>query len=94
MEPRYRRRHLSFLDLFGFENFEKNGFYQFVINYCNEKIHQTIFDMNIRSEQEEYVREGLEWSPIDYVGDINSNDMNEKVIFLRQQFSIANLRMK
>ncbi|XP_065207437.1 unconventional myosin-Ia [Planococcus citri] len=79
LEPRCRRRHLSFLDLFGFENFDKNGFYQFIINYCNEKLYQAVFESNIRSEQEEYVREGIEWTPIDYVGTHSVHDTNEKV---------------
>lgn len=67
------------LDLFGFENFEKNEFHQFIVNYTNEKFFQFIFERNIRDEQEEYVREGIEWTPVDYLGDSVIYEVNNKV---------------
>lgn len=69
------------MDLFGFENFDRNGFHQFVINYCNEKLYQNVFESNIRSEQDEYVREGIEWTPIDYVGVFDGSNI-DKVFYL------------
>jgi myosin-1 len=57
---------LGVLDIFGFEIFEKNGFEQFCINYVNEKLQQIFIELTLKSEQEEYQREGIQWTPIDY----------------------------
>ena len=35
-----------------------NGFEQMLINYCNEKLHQIFIELTLKSEQEEYLREG------------------------------------
>ncbi|UYV69123.1 MYO1A [Cordylochernes scorpioides] len=45
---------------------ENNGFEQFIINYCNEKLHQMFVELTLKDEQEEYIREGIEWEPIEY----------------------------
>ena len=57
---------LGVLDIFGFEIFEKNGFEQFCINYVNEKLQQIFIELTLKSEQEEYQKEGIKWTPIDY----------------------------
>ncbi|KAI8925857.1 P-loop containing nucleoside triphosphate hydrolase protein [Entophlyctis helioformis] len=57
---------LGVLDIFGFEIFEKNGFEQFCINYVNERLQQIFIELTLKSEQEEYQREGIKWTPIDY----------------------------
>ena len=57
---------LGVLDIFGFEIFEKNGFEQFCINYVNERLQQIFIELTLKSEQEEYQREGITWTPIDY----------------------------
>uniref|UniRef100_T1JDZ8 Myosin motor domain-containing protein n=1 Tax=Strigamia maritima TaxID=126957 RepID=T1JDZ8_STRMM len=54
------------LDIYGFEIFEQNGFEQFCINYVNEKLQQIFIDLTLKAEQEEYVQEGIKWTPIDY----------------------------
>nr|KAJ3423287.1 Unconventional myosin-Ie [Polyrhizophydium stewartii] len=54
---------LGVLDIFGFE---KNGFEQFCINYVNERLQQIFIELTLKSEQEEYQREGIKWTPIDY----------------------------
>lgn len=79
VQPRCKRRHLSFLDLFGFENCDNNQFHQFIVNYTNEKLFQFVFERNIRNEQDEYVREGIEWTPVDYVGNAIIHEANDKV---------------
>jgi myosin-1 len=52
------------LDIYGFEIFEKNGFEQFCINYVNEKLQQIFIELTLKSEQEEYEKEGIKWTPI------------------------------
>ncbi|XP_009332448.1 PREDICTED: unconventional myosin-Ia [Pygoscelis adeliae] len=50
----------------GFEIFQDNGFEQFIINYCNEKLQQIFILMTLKEEQEEYVREGIQWTPVEF----------------------------
>lgn len=57
---------VGILDIYGFEIFNINGFEQFCINYCNEKLQQLFIKLVLRSEQEEYMREEINWTPIDY----------------------------
>lgn len=61
-----KKKVLGVLDLYGFEIFEKNGFEQLMINYCNEKLHQFVTSCALKDEQEEIIREGLEWTKIDF----------------------------
>lgn len=62
---------MGVLDLYGFEIFDKNGFEQLMINYCNEKLHQFITVAILKEEQEELIREGLEWTKIDYFNNMH-----------------------
>ncbi|DAZ99181.1 TPA: hypothetical protein N0F65_008214 [Lagenidium giganteum] len=57
---------IGILDIYGFEIFDKNGFEQFCINYVNEKLQQIFIELTLKSEQEEYAREGIAWSPIPF----------------------------
>lgn len=45
---------------------QKNGFEQFCINFVNEKLQQIFIELTLKAEQEEYVNEGIKWTPIDY----------------------------
>lgn len=42
------------------------SFEQFCINYCNEKLQQLFIELTLKSEQEEYLKEGIEWEPVKY----------------------------
>lgn len=61
-----KRRTIGVLDIYGFEIFQDNSFEQFIINYCNEKLQQVFIELTLKQEQEEYVREGIEWTHIDF----------------------------
>ncbi|EED91560.1 predicted protein, partial [Thalassiosira pseudonana CCMP1335] len=57
---------IGVLDIYGFENFESNGFEQLLINYANEKL-QRHFNRHIfEVEQNLYSSEGVDWSYITF----------------------------
>ncbi|XP_053860693.1 unconventional myosin-Ia isoform X1 [Vidua macroura] len=61
-----QRKVMGVLDIYGFEIFQDNGFEQFIINYCNEKLQQIFILMTLKEEQEEYIREGIQWTPVEF----------------------------
>ncbi|KAI9741079.1 MAG: class II myosin [Cirrosporium novae-zelandiae] len=57
---------IGILDIYGFEIFERNSFEQLCINYVNEKLQQIFIQLTLKTEQEEYAREQIQWTPINY----------------------------
>ncbi|CAG2185717.1 MYO1 [Mytilus edulis] len=57
---------MGLLDIYGFEIVGVHSFEQFCINFCNEKLQQLFIELTLKSEQEEYQREGIEWEPVHY----------------------------
>ncbi|KAI8331545.1 P-loop containing nucleoside triphosphate hydrolase protein [Chlamydoabsidia padenii] len=54
------------LDIYGFEIFDDNSFEQLCINYVNEKLQQIFIELTLKAEQDEYVKEQIEWTPIKF----------------------------
>ncbi|XP_030642796.1 unconventional myosin-XVI [Chanos chanos] len=50
---------IGILDIFGFEQFQKNGFEQLCINMVSEQIHQYTTEVLFQQEQQECVQEGI-----------------------------------
>ena len=62
---------IGILDIFGFEIFDHNSLEQLHINYTNECLQQ-IFNKNIfKTEQEEYMKENINWNLIKYIDNID-----------------------
>ncbi|XP_013166457.1 PREDICTED: unconventional myosin-Ia-like [Papilio xuthus] len=58
------RSSLSILDVYGLETLAHNGLERLLINYAAERVQAAVGAAALRREQEEYVREGLPWTPL------------------------------
>lgn len=57
---------IGVLDIYGFENFDNNGFEQLLINYANEKLQRHFNRHVFEVEQSLYTSEGVDWTYITF----------------------------
>ncbi|KAM1570693.1 hypothetical protein ACFXTH_035800 [Malus domestica] len=69
---------IGVLDIYGFESFKTNSFEQFCINYTNEKLQQHFNKHVFKTQQEEYTKEEIDWSYIEFVDNKDVLDLIEQ----------------
>ncbi|CAI5513551.1 unnamed protein product [Closterium sp. Naga37s-1] len=69
---------IGVLDIYGFESFQTNSFEQFCINLANEKLQQHFNQHVFKAEQDEYEREEIDWSYIEFVDNKDVLELIEK----------------
>ncbi|XP_047330260.1 myosin-1-like [Impatiens glandulifera] len=71
-------RSISILDIYGFESFDRNSFEQFCINYANERLQQHFNRHLFKLEQEEYVKDGIDWAKVEFEDNQDCLNLFEK----------------
>ncbi|XP_025938746.1 LOW QUALITY PROTEIN: unconventional myosin-XV [Apteryx rowi] len=64
--PRQETLSIAILDIYGFEDLNFNSFEQLCINYANEYLQFFFNKIVFQEEQEEYIREQIEWKEIPF----------------------------
>ena len=57
---------IGVLDIYGFEVLGGNSFEQLCINYANEMLQQLFIQLVLKQQQEEYIKEEIQWVEVSY----------------------------
>ncbi|KAM5262806.1 unconventional myosin-XV [Ctenodactylus gundi] len=66
VSPRQDTLFIAILDIYGFEDLSFNSFEQLCINYANENLQYLFNKIIFQEEQEEYIREQIDWREITF----------------------------
>ncbi|XP_040830480.1 unconventional myosin-XV [Ochotona curzoniae] len=66
VSPRQDTLSIAILDIYGFEDLSFNSFEQLCINYANENLQYLFNKIVFQEEQEEYLREQIDWREITF----------------------------
>ncbi|GLI69728.1 hypothetical protein VaNZ11_014403 [Volvox africanus] len=69
--------YIAILDIYGFEQFERNSFEQLCINYANERLQQQFTHHLFKLEQTEYETEGVDWTKVEFIDNQDCVDIFE-----------------
>ncbi|KAM2004733.1 hypothetical protein ACFX15_028150 [Malus domestica] len=69
---------IGVLDIYGFESFKINSFEQLCINLTNEKLQQHFNQHVFKMEQEEYTKDEINWSYVEFVDNQDVLDLIER----------------
>nr|XP_042139289.1 unconventional myosin-XV [Peromyscus maniculatus bairdii] len=64
VSPKHDTLSIAILDIYGFEDLSFNSFEQLCINYANENLQYLFNKIVFQEEQEEYIREQMDWREI------------------------------
>lgn len=82
---------LNILDIFGFENFRRNGLDQFCINWCNEKIHDLYVREIFQHQKDVLISEGVCDSSVISSMACRCNIRNSSIDLIEKKVGIADL---
>ncbi|PNH05355.1 Myosin-2 heavy chain [Tetrabaena socialis] len=69
--------YIAILDIYGFEQFDRNSFEQLCINYANERLQQQFTHHLFKLEQLEYESEGVDWTKVEFIDNQECVDVFE-----------------
>lgn len=82
---------LNILDIFGFENFEKNGLDQFCINWCNERIHDHFVKDTFEFQKNILISENIKLDQCEKNIDLINIEKSQSLNLIERRTGLADL---